>query len=332
MDEVKEVTVMNPYGDAPVATMPQPGQAMVAIEQVRAIAEIKGAIQAAQERPRVPRKSMDRILVACQMAELARLAIYAYARGGTDIQGGSIRLAETIALDWQNLDYGIIELEQRSGESTVMAYCLDLENNVKAKRIFQVKHERHTKKGHYSLTDPRDIYETVANQGARRLRACIFEIIPKHVQEAALAQCEATMLASEDTSQGALKKLMDAFMGLGITQQQIEARIQRNIAAIAPAQIVSLRKIYTSLSDGMSVPGDWFEMPAEAKIDPSASLKEKIRQAKSKIEQTTTGEGKTDLSPGGPSLAPGKCPNTENVETKESCDACKDRERCPVWE
>lgn len=287
-----EVTaiVTNPYGNAPVASVPQ-GQALVAVEQMRAMSEVRGAIQLAKEFPRDQQKAMDRILTACQREELAGKALYAYARGGTEITGPSIRLAEAIAKEWGNLQFGVRELEQRNGESTVEAYCWDMETNVKSSRTFQVKHERYTKKGSYGLSDPRDIYELTANQGARRLRATILALIPGDVVEAAQEQCELTLKAKADNSPEALKRILEVFSAFSVTKGQIEARIQRNFESITPAQQVGLKKILTSMKDGMSVPSDWFEMPQDKQqVDPSASLKDKIKAAKTKIDNETVNE------------------------------------------
>ena len=198
--------------DAPVATRPaNAGAALVAVEQERAIAEVQAAIILAKKFPRNPIEAMDRITTACQRPSLAEQALYSYARGGSEITGPSIRLAEAIAQNWANLQFGVKELEQRNGESTVQAYAWDMETNVKQEKTFQVKHERYTKKGKYALEDPRDIYEMTANQGARRLRACILGIIPGDVIDAAVSQCEQTLKAKADTSPEALKKLVEAF-------------------------------------------------------------------------------------------------------------------------
>jgi len=273
-----------PYnGNAPVATRPQ-SAALVSIEQDRAIAEVQGAIILAKKFPRNQKEAMDKIEVACQRPGLAEQALYSYSRGGTEITGPSIRLAEAIAQNWQNLQFGIRELEQRNGESTVEAFCWDVESNTRHVKTFQVKHERHTKKGNYRLEDPRDIYELTANQGARRLRAAILAIIPGDVVESAVSQCEQTLKAKADTSPEALKKLVDAFAPYKVTKEQIEKRIQRRLDTITPAQLVNLRKIYNSLKDGMSTAADWFEVvpEEEGKQDGTASLKEKIKGQKAK--------------------------------------------------
>ena len=312
------------YNEAPIATRPNGNQAMVAVEQERAMAEVQGAIVLAKRFPRNQIEAMDRIAVACQRPGLAEQALYSYARGGTEITGPSIRLAEAIAQNWQNLQFGIRELEQRNGESTVEAFAWDVENNTRHVKTFQVKHERYTKKGSYRLEDPRDIYEMTANQGARRLRAAILAIIPGDVVESAVAQCEATLKAKADTSPEALKKLVDAFGRFGVTKDQIEKRIQRRLDTITPAQLVNLRKIYNSLKDGMSAVADWFEVEQGSVEKGSEALKNKLKGKKKEEEPPKEEEPK-----------PGElvaCPDKLAMVPESECVGCKKREGCPAHE
>jgi hypothetical protein len=240
--------------------------ATVQVEQERAVAEVQAAMILARRFPRDPVQAMDRILNACTRPKLAEGALYTYSRGGTDISGPSIRLAEAMAQAWGNLQFGVRELEQRDGESTVEAFAWDVETNTRQTKVFQIAHERHTKTGVKRLTDPRDIYELVANNGARRLRACILGIIPGDVTEEAVRQCEVTLHSNADTSPDAMQKMLKAFADkFGVTKEQIEKRIQRRVEAIQPAQVIALTKIFASLKDGMSNPDDWFEVnPGEA--------------------------------------------------------------------
>ncbi len=229
-------------------------------DQQRAIAEVQAAMVIARMNPRDQRASMDRILNACTRPSLAEVAVYTYARGGSNISGPSIRLAEAMAQSWGNMQFGIRELSNANSESVVQAYAWDIETNTRREVTFQVPHIRHTKNGAKKLEDPRDIYELVANQGARRMRACILAVIPGDVTEAAVIQCETTMNAKADTSAEAVAKLVAAFAQYGVTKEQIEKRIQRRMDAIQPAQIVALRKVYASLKDGMSTAAEWFEV------------------------------------------------------------------------
>jgi DNA-binding FadR family transcriptional regulator len=234
-------------------------KALANTDQNRAIAEVQAAMIVARSNPRNQVEAMDRILNACTRSSLAATAIYSYARGGTDITGPTIRLAETIAQAWGNVNFGVREIEQREGESTVQSYCWDVETNTRREVTFQVSHYRHTKQGKKLLTDPRDIYEAVANQGARRLRACILAVIPGDVVEAAVNQCETTLHATADVTPDGVKKLVDAFAAIGVTKEQLEARIQRRIDSIQPAQVVAIRKIYVSIKDGLSTKDEWFD-------------------------------------------------------------------------
>ena len=155
--------------------------------------EVQVAMLAAKKFPRDQVGAFNNILRACQRKKLAESSMYEYPRGGEKITGPSIRLAEAIAQNWGNIDFGFMELEQRNGVSQVMAYAWDLETNARQTKLFSVPHIRHTRKGDYPLTDPRDIYELVANQAARRVRACILGIVPGDVVEAAVERCNKTL-------------------------------------------------------------------------------------------------------------------------------------------
>ena len=86
---------------------------------------------------------------------LAEQAMYEYPRGGTKVTGPSYCLAEAMAQNWGNRDYGLIELEE-GRESQVMAYASDGETNTRQTIVFSVPHIR--ARGQCSATDPRDIY------------------------------------------------------------------------------------------------------------------------------------------------------------------------------
>lgn len=260
-DKSEIVREQNPFGGAELASPVKTDGALAAVA-TREVAEVQGMVFMAKQFPRNKIKSMERILNDCARPTLARGALYEYARGGTNITGPSIRLAESIAQNWGNIDFGIKELEQSNGVSKVMAFAWDLETNARNTKIFEVPHLRYTKKGTYPLQDPRDIYELVANNGARRLRACILGVIPGDVVEAAVRQCEKTLTCDpENSSPEKIKALVEAFeKEFNVPKLAIEKRIQRRIEAIQPAQVVQLRAVYRSLKDGMATPDSFFEL------------------------------------------------------------------------
>jgi hypothetical protein len=256
---------VNPFAEAQAGADTQ-ARDLIAVEQQRAIAEVQARMIIARANPRDPRRTTDKILNDCTRVTLADHAIYQYARGGTDIRGPTIRLAEAIAQRWGNIASGIKEIARRDGYSECVAYAWDLETGYYDERQFQVRHWRDRKQGGgYQLTDERDIYELIANFGQRRKRAVLLTVIPGDVVEAALEQCEKTMQAGADVTPEGIKKLAEAFAEFGVIQTQIETRIQRRLDAIRPAQVVMLRKIYNSLRDGISTAADWFDEPEAAR-------------------------------------------------------------------
>lgn len=262
------MNALNPYGPASTEVIPTHQNAVAEASSAREVAEVQAAMAIAKRFPRDPREAMDRILNACTRPTLAEKALYTYSRGGTEITGPSIRLAEAMAQAWGNMQIGVRELSQEAGVSTVEAFAWDIETNTRMNKVFQVSHIRHTKNGAKALTDPRDIYENVANNGARRLRACILGVIPGDVTEAAVQQCEETATVSADVSPEGIKVMLAAFAEFGVTKDQIETKIQSHIESIRPAQKVNLKKIYNSLRDGMSKPEDWFEPSKSAEPPP----------------------------------------------------------------
>ena len=246
------------------------GGGLVEVESKRAIAEAQSQFAIAKRFPRDERRAIDRIDTACQRPGLAEQATYLYSRGGTNVEGASIRLAETIALAWGNIDFGFRELEQANGESTVQAFAVDLETNTRRTASFVVRHERHVTdrrnprgpKIVQPLTDPRDVYELVANNAARRVRACVLSVVPGDVTEAAVQRCKATLEITEKVTPERLAALVHRFGELGVTKEQIEKRIQRKLEAITPAQLVQFRSIGVSIRDGMSQAADWFDAAA----------------------------------------------------------------------
>lgn len=263
-----EIEVMENGGAVATAAVPAMGgltaapnaaNAAAAVAMTREMAETLASVQMAKAFPRNVTAARDRIINACARPKLAETACYTYARGGTEVTGPSIRLAEMLAQNWGNMTFGIRELEQRNGESTCEAFAWDTETNARQIKVFQVPHIRHTRKGDTRLTDPRDIYELIANNGARRLRACILGIVPGDIVEEAVEACDRTLKTKFEVTPERMKKMLDTFAEYGVTREQVERRIQCCVEAVKPAQLANLGKIANSIRDGMSKAEDWFE-------------------------------------------------------------------------
>ena len=252
--------------------------AMAGAMSAQAAASVQGAVLMAKKFPRDQAAAMERILDACTRVGLAEDAEYAYPRGGKTVTGPTIRIAEVIAQNWCNIDFGIIEISQEHGRSQMMAYCWDLETNVRRTQVFVTEHKRKAHGKINVLTDPRDIYELTANLGARRVRACILGVIPGDVKEAAIKQCRVTLANSMQAPEEEIKSMIAAFEKLGVTERAVKQRLGKSFKAVTAAEVIRMRQIYASLRDGMSKPEIWFPPESNGAITESTEdLKKRLR-------------------------------------------------------
>lgn len=239
---------------------------MAQYQESKELSEIKGKMFLARQFPRDPEYSLQSALRECQRKELAEQAMYEFSRGDSKVRGPSIRLVEVLARHWSNITCGVDEIESKDGETTIKAYAWDLETNVSDSKTFTVKHVRSTKKGTYKLTDERDIYEMVANKGARRKRACLLAVLPGWYVDAAVDACEKALtqsLTDGQTLEEVIQKLVAAFSEFGIAPAQIEEKMSKEVGNLSKNDVVKLRHLYSAIKDGFVKPGDAFGLPPE---------------------------------------------------------------------
>lgn len=259
----------------------------------RAVAEIQAQVFMAKQFPRDENQARARILRSCQRPGLASKAIYTYPKGGQRVTGPSIRLAEAIAQAWGNLDFNTVILEQRENESVCLSYCWDVETNTRASRSFIVPHKISTKQGEKVLTDPREIYELAANQGARRLRACILSIIPGDIVDEAIEACNVTLSGGNKRPLlDRLRELTDRFMTYySVPLSSIERYFGYPLDSFTEMDGVTLAGIYTALRDGASSREDYFQLPKLAGgEDDATSEKTAEGPKKGKKKQVSMGD------------------------------------------
>jgi Membrane protein involved in colicin uptake len=232
----------------------------IAIESERAIADSQVKMLMAQRFPRDEAAAFARAMEACQRPSLAAVAFYSYPRGGESISGPSIRLAEELARCWGRIEYGIRELARNEESSEMQAYAIDLENLVYVTKNFTVRHVRDRKSGKVSLTDERDIYELTANQGSRRVRACIMAVLPPDLKDAAVEQCRKTIAeGSGNVPIGdRIKRMVLAFGKLGVSDELLVKRLGHRLDQTTPDELADLHGIYSSIKDGVTKIDDWF--------------------------------------------------------------------------
>ena len=274
-------------------------ESSVVVQQDRAMAEVQAQVVLAKKYPRDPERARELILAECTRLGVAEQAEYQFSRGGTDITGPSIRLMELMAKYWTNIAYGLIELERKNGESTVLAYAWDLETNVRATVEFKARHWRDTKSGGYEVTAERDVYEITMNMGSRRLRSCLQRVLPGNLVDDALEQCHKTIGAIKEPNR--VENMLNKFLEFGVTKEMIERKIQRKIEAITGQNMIELVRIYNSIQDGMSEPKDWFIFGEAPKESTSQKAMSAVQNA---IKETNPFKKKQDEKADYPAVQP----------------------------
>lgn len=267
-------------------------------QESKELSEIKGKMFLARQFPRDPEWSLQSAMKECQRKELAEAAQYEFPKGDSVVKGPSIRLVEVLARHWGNITSGVDEIESKDGETTIKSYAWDLETNVSDSKTFTVKHERSVGRGDNrrikKLTDERDIYEMVANKGARRKRACLLSVLPGWYVDAAVTACEETLkksLTDGKSMEEVISSIVTAFSEFDISPAQIEDKLGKPVESLSKNDVVKLRHLYSAIKDGFVKPGDAFGLPSEPDKDiPSDTEADALDALNARLTGGVTGE------------------------------------------
>ncbi len=233
-----------------------------AVEQSRAVAEVQSAIVVAQQCPRNIPAAIGQMEDSCRQKHLADRAFYRFNRGGEsgNVTGATIHLARELARCWGNVQYGLVEMRRDDdyAQSELQAWAWDVQTNTRVSTTFIVPHKRFTKKGVTVLTDMRDIYESNANNGARRVREMVFSILPPWFVEQAKDLCNATL--ENGGGVPLAKRISDGikgFEGIGVSVDQLEAKYGPS-GKWSAHTVAQLGIVYTSINRGETTKDEEF--------------------------------------------------------------------------
>jgi hypothetical protein len=111
------------------------------------------------------------------------------------------------------------------------------------------------------------------NHASRILRNQIKRVIPHRYWSAFVERCLVTLETETAVIKRLQPKILKSLVEIGVKEEQLLDWVKRRrglkrqpkLADLEPKDVVRLRKIWQSLRDGYSVPGDWF---AGASIEP----------------------------------------------------------------
>lgn len=244
-----------------------------AAEETREVAEIQAKMILARNFPRDVDYCRAMIAAECQNKELAEMACYEFPRGDSVVRGASIRLVECVSRHWGNIVCGVKEIgtNANGSKATVKSFAWDLQTNFADEKVFDVEFVRSTKKGTYPITDPRDKYEFLANQAARRKRACIQAVIPKFIIDEAMEICSATLeqnINKDGDIDTTKAKMLAAFKAIAewIGEDELASVCGRPWENIGAKDVVKLRNLYNAIKDGFVRPEAAFGKDEKASL------------------------------------------------------------------
>jgi hypothetical protein len=240
-------------------------EAVVAVEQARAVAQVAAQVQVAQRFPRDMNRVRQELDAACESFDLARVAFWALPNRG---QGLSVHLARELAVIWGNVDHGVHELrrDEQRGISEVQAFCWDMERNSRNTRTFQVPHMIMKGGKRVPIDDLQDVYRNNQNVGARAYRECVFATLPRWVADGAERKLRETLRRGEGVPLSERRRsAVTWFERQRVTLTQLEARVGRPIDRWDEEDVASLQVVADSIRRGETTPEEQFD-PATARV------------------------------------------------------------------
>lgn len=255
------------------------GLAAISREQ----SEIQAAMVIAKRFKRNESEAYTALITSCGRLTFANAAQYSFPRGGSTIKGPSINLAVEAARVWGNIRHGIRVVREDKDSIHIQGYAFDIERNTRAEfeDDFRKLIQRSTWVGGKKVTswvtpDERDLRELVMRRGAILVRNAILRVLPVDVIEDAQTAADNTIKAGMSEGgtgdpQALRKTMIVAFSQIGVTTKMLADYLDHDVELIDPDEMVTLRTIYKSLTDGNSRRDEYFKMPGASDPEPVGS-------------------------------------------------------------
>lgn len=242
-------------------------------------AEIDTQIATAKAFPRSLTKFRDKALSMATFSEdIAAACTYALPRGGSKLEGPSIRLAEIVAASYTNVQYGGRVIANDGKMITAQGVCIDLENNVKA--TVEVSRKITDKNG---KTYNQDMQVMTGNAAiAIAVRNAIFKVIPGALVSAIQDKAKEVARGTAETLVVRRDKAIAYFKSIGVKEEQLCAVLEiKKVGDIDLDKLETLTGMKTAIKNGEATVKSLFE------ADSPAENKDAVKKANENKEPVT---------------------------------------------
>lgn len=235
--------------------------------------EIEGSMMLAKRFPREEEDCRKTIFQACGRPTLAETALYEFPRGDETVIGANVRLAREMARIWGNIRCGfrVMATDTEAQEAHVQGFAFDTQTNAyrcEEARVRTRVYRRST--GWIDLLGDdalggdteRQLGEVIGRAGAKLERNCVLRLLPADLVDEAVEQVKITQAKGVDPE--ALREVVRYFGARGVSPQQIEAVIGKEVRSATKEDIASLRRVAQTIREGTATIEEVFGSAAEA--------------------------------------------------------------------
>lgn len=224
---------------------------------------MKARMMVALNRPRKTDIVLNSLQTILEGKKTIEEAMYSVPRKGGNVTGLSIKIVKDIATIYGHLHYGVRRISEDRKGVDGLAFCLDLQSNTGEEKEFRVDFPAWV----LNLKHPEEEkYKSYMSAGVKRERACLEKVIPSFILNKAeeLIVKKAKEYAQADLKDQNPKKVLEeslkAFQRIDdrIEMRHLLTRLDTTIEDFSAEKLVLLRKVYTSLSEKISLVQDQF--------------------------------------------------------------------------
>jgi hypothetical protein len=240
------------------------GELVTAEAADRAAKEIEGMMIVAKKYPRDESRCFQMVMKSCQRFTFAEEAAYAYPRGDTQVTGPAVYLARELARIWGNISHGCKIINDTEHHRTIRCFAHDFETNTRVESDAEFSKMIYRRNKGWIKPDERDLRELTNRHAAIAVRNCILHVLPNDLVTDALDACQMTIESGiKEDPEKHTKTVLKSFLSLKITADDLKKYLGCEVGKASPAQIASLRLIYSSIRDGNSKWSDYVQEEAQ---------------------------------------------------------------------
>lgn len=257
-------------------------------------ADLDVSIVTAKQYPRHLPTVLNKILTYATMdSETAEECFYVLRRGGSTIEGLSVRMAEIIAGAWGNMRVQSHIIGNDGKTVTAQAACHDLETNL---AVMTEVSRRITDK--YGRTYSEDM-QTVTKNAACSIafRNAVLKVVPKAVTKRIIAEVKKVAMGQALDLETSRQNIIEYFAKLGATEEMVLHYLGiKKREEIDKEMVYELRGLANAIKEGTSTTEEAIIKPfrdakaAEAAEKKSATAAEKAQAAMNKAGKQTETE------------------------------------------